>query len=162
MADNPFQEHHCPTQQWIELHDSLAECLRRLPTTDWTPTIAPSGKQIDDTERKRIQKAIFDEYKSVVEPTSNAVVQIVTKGTWPPLPPKELYFLRLMLSAAILFVRRIVVGRGRQPVTIFPFPHAEVASVALWLLSEWWLEHGIHESYEAATTDEILFHAYFS
>ena len=57
----------------------------------------------------------------------------MTKGTWPDLKPNEIYFLRLMLSAAILFVRSVVVGRTDPPTTIFPFPDAEVASVALWL-----------------------------
>src|SRR5438105_4956479 len=100
MAENPFQKHYCPTEQWIELHSALQKCLKRLPTTDWTPTIAPSGKAIDDTERKRVQKAIWEEYRSVAGPTTHAIAQIILESTWPPTSPKETYFLRLMLSAA--------------------------------------------------------------
>ena len=162
MTSSIFDRLHVPCDKWIELHDSLIECLRRLPTTKWTPKIVPTGKAIDHEERKHIQKQIFADYKSVVPSTSEAVKSIVTKNEWPELNDKEIYFLHLMLSKAIRFVRSIVVGRGGPPMTIFPFPEADVSTVALWLLSEWWIEHGLHDAYEEATTDEMLFHKYFS
>jgi hypothetical protein len=91
------------------------------------------------------------------------VQSIVTKNAWPKnLSEKEVYFLTVMHYKAILFVRSIVVGRGRPPMTIVPFPSADVSTVALWLLSEWWIEYGLHDAYEEATTTEMLFHKYFA
>jgi len=163
MPSSIYESIHVPCDKWIELHEALVASLRLLPTTEWTPSIVPTSKESDEQERKRIQKEIFDEYKSVARSTTEAVQSIVTKNAWPKnLSEKEVYFLTVMHYKAILFVRSIVVGRGRPPMTIVPFPSADVSTVALWLLSEWWIEYGLHDAYEEATTTEMLFHKYFA
>lgn len=164
MADlPPFQNLYCNPSQWVELCDALETALTSLPENTWRPTVdRPSDKMVGEEEKAFLRQQILGAYKQHAGEVLKAVLAYLRDGRWPALLPSAVYYLRQMLAKALCFLQGIVVDKNGAPTTIFPFPNDAVPAVFLWFAVEWWLEYGLLEIVDEATSDQALFHKYFA
>jgi hypothetical protein len=163
MAEFPLPELFCDPQPWMRLYVLLQTGLNALPSSDWTPAITPpADKATGEVERARIKGQLLAAYKPHVETTSRAIFSYLRDGQWPALQPPDVYYLKKQFCAVLDYLDGIVVRHNEQPKTIFPFPPHELGHVAVWFLLDWWTAYGVPKYLRDLTTDEVLFHQYFS
>ena len=129
-----------------------------MPTVD-----RPTAKDIGETEKEQIRIQLAKPFQQNVGAYMSAIEHFVAEQRWPEdISGPAVYYLHLAFLHSQRFVRATCVGDTVRPLTIFPFPPGEPATVVLWLLSEWWHSHGLREYVEEATTDSAVFHRFFA
>jgi hypothetical protein len=163
VEDDPLEKISRSPKQWIDVHDHLVSMLELLPHSEWKPPLPmPRTKDPSEDDRRLVREELFRLYKPEVPATITAIARFFIAMQWPELTPPQAYYLRLNLEHSIDFVRKLFVGRRGSESTIFQFPGDDPAPVVLWLLTNWWVDHGLREVVVAATSDEALFYRYFA
>ena len=159
---NPVTQHLSKDPQpWIELLALLRKAESDLPKSDWRPVLAHI-LVADPDARRQIKIQLVAAYGEPAEPIVRASIRRAKGEGWPNLKPSEVFFLREMLLRAIDFVERLLTGRGEKKETIFEFPCKNLGEVFIWLLTDWWLEDGLHRMAEDALRDAIGKSKYYS
>jgi len=163
MSDDPFRQAYTDVEPWRTLWKYLECALQSLPETSWTPQFPkPEANQPPEIERTAIRNAILANANRNAPAIEQAIIQYSKEQHWPELAPEPAYFLRLIHGSVLDFVGRMGAKSGGVPNTIFPFPKASIENVAHWLLTDWWLHHGLRDYAKSQTSDEGIFFRYFA
>ena len=145
---------YCEAGQWVELRELLRAALDDVPASAWRPgVLSPKVKNpLEERGHYRAElRKMHDPYSLDV---SEACAERFWNGGWPVMKPAVVYWARTALCHAVLFVEGACFESGGERVTIFPFPDASVADVAVWFCTDWWLEIG-YESYLARACSDV-------
>ena len=92
----------------------------------------------------------------------DAIGSYFRASAWPTLSPQQAYCLQRMFLTAGRYVRSSWIGSPAEPRTMFGCPKLPTDRIVWWLLTEWWQHTGIQVWLDEATSDEVIFHRYFS
>ena len=133
--------HVSGADDWIRLHELLAEVRSDLPPSSYRPIIRKSGTQ----QRSEVMDASYlDSFRPVSAEVCAAFGDRFLDGSWTDgLTEVHLYWIGVILVC----VQKTVWAISPTPhnsltPTIIAFPPFEIKEVALWFCIEWWSDKG--------------------
>jgi hypothetical protein len=158
---NPWTPFYQDAKQWVEVFDIIGSAASALPDTDWSPEFG--CKRVDSEEhRLHIRKSLSDIHRKEWTVVLDAIGGYFQAGSWPTLSPQQAYCLQRMFVTAGRYVRSSLIGSPDSARTMFSLPKLPSDRIVWWLLTEWWQQTGVQIWLDEATSDEVIFHRFFS
>jgi hypothetical protein len=139
---------------WVEVRSLLEQQVGQLPQNTWKPILhyTSEAQRLDPAHISRELMRVYSEHADGI---FRVVIFRHEHDEWPEVSPEATYYLRQMHGRALCFLQGILFQPHGTPETIFRFPEAHPKDVILWILTDWWLEHGLQENlYEISHRQE--------